>query len=53
MAESKEQDEVVDLDEKEISRSEAENVKGGMTSAEPAPKVTLKPADSRLIIPCI
>ena len=53
MAESNEQDEVVDLEEKEISHSEAENVKGGMTSAEPAPKITLRPVDSRLIIPCI
>ena len=53
MAESKEQDEIVDLDEKEISRSEAENVKGGMTSTDPTPKVILKPVDSRLIVPCI
>ena len=53
MAESKEQDEVVELDEKEVSASEAEDVKGGMSATDPTPKLTLKPADSRLIIPCI
>ena len=52
MAEPKEQEKVVDLNQKEVSRSEAEGVKGGM-SAEPTPKITLKPANPRIIIPCI
>lgn len=37
MPESKEQTKVADLNEKEVSRSEAEGVKGGAAPKEPSP----------------